>query len=131
MVRKTRRDVTWIVIALVVLGMLCVPVATDTEKPDSWNFYIWNGVYGISQVKINDLGCMYDIVPFQKVIVPNTLDSVEVKFEVTAGYDSTVTVTKELIAELRSNGTYPTIAAWGATLTYDVDAIAISPSAAN
>jgi hypothetical protein len=107
----------------------CVPVVTDADMSaqGNWSFYIYTKVMQASHVKINGLDCSYDIVPFQKVIVPNTYDYVVVTFEVTAGYDSTVTVTKELIAELRSRGEYPIIAAWGGSLTYDVDAVAITP----
>jgi hypothetical protein len=108
-----------------------VPVAADTngQEQDTWTFYLWNGIMtpasGDSRVQINGIECGLSGEKYQKVVVPTTTDSVDVTFKVAYGSDTTVTVTKELIAELRKKGTYPFIAAWGGTLTYDVDAVAI------
>ena len=64
MMKKTCLCIVW----LLLMGMLCVPVAATTQRPGYWNFDIVNEVMALSAVKLNGHGddadaitreCMY------------------------------------------------------------------------
>ncbi|MFA6332334.1 MAG: hypothetical protein WCX22_05225, partial [Methanoregula sp.] len=113
MIRKTGMCVLGILLAI----MLCIPGAFAVESDDtgSWNFHVVNYIRDeFMEVKLNgqsDENGGY----YQNVIVPNSLEKVEVQFAVPGGPDTTINITKEYIAELRrlKPDETPTIHAWG------------------
>lgn len=125
------------VLGILLAIMLCMPVALaadsysadKSEETGSWSFYVITDIQAYAEVKLNGQGdpncpCDRTGVFFHKVIVPASLDKVEVQFVVTAGTDTTITVTKDYIAKLQraKPDEVPTIYAWGGLRTYDVDA---------
>lgn len=118
------------IVGLILLGMLCVPVAAATQRPGYWNFDIVNYVKPAkADVELNgddDLGGK----SYQRVYVSDSLDQIEVTFAITAGPDTTLTITKDYITKLRNDGPSgwePALMAHGGFLTYDVDAIWVDP----
>ena len=117
------------VLGLLLLGMLCVPVAAEMEDQGSWNFTVIDRVIAITEVKINGAGDK-NIGRYQRVYVPDSLDQVEVTLVVVGGPDSKVTITKEYIDTLwqsAPSGQIPALMRWGGCATYDVDAGWIDP----
>lgn len=111
------------IIGLLLLGMLCVPVAAETEDTGTWNFTVIDRVIAITDVKINGVGDN-NIGRNQRVYVPDSLDQVEVNLVVTGGPDSKVNITKEYIDSLwqsAPSGQIPALIMWGGFATYDVD----------
>jgi hypothetical protein len=114
------------VLGILLAIMLCIPGASAAGSDDtgSWNFQIVTIIYHtFTEIKLNGQGDVNGGY-YQNVIVPNSLENVEVQFVVTGGPDTTINVTKEYIAELRREkpDETPTIHAWGEPLMYDVDA---------
>jgi len=114
------------ILGLLLMGMLCVPVAATAQRPGYWNFDIVNGVTALSEVKLNGDGNDGDAY-YQSVYVSDALDQIEMEVKVTAGPDTTLTITKDYITTLRKGcpGWEPTLVADGSFLTYDVDAVCI------
>jgi hypothetical protein len=117
------------IIGLLFLGVLCVPVAAETEHPGCWNFTIIDRVIAVTEVKINGDGD-HGAGRYERVYVPDSLDHVEVLVKVTAGPDTTLNLTKEYIDQLWQSapkGQIPSLMIWGGVATYDVDAGWIDP----
>jgi hypothetical protein len=117
------------VLGLVLLWLLCVPVAAETKDQGYWNFTVIDRVIAITEVKINGVG-ENGAGRYERVYVPDSLDQVEVLLEVTAGPDTTVTITKEYMNQLWQRappGQVPALLMWGGCATYDVDAGWIDP----
>ena len=112
------------VLGLLLLGMLCGPVAAEPKDldPDYWHFTIMTDVGAIIDVKLNGYGDR-EAGNNQLVYVSNSLDQVEVHLDVTGGPDTTLTITKDYINKLRDERPFPpALYMWGGFLTYDVDA---------
>jgi len=105
------------------MGMLCVPVAAETGDQGYWSFYIIDQISAISDVKLNGQSGG-GTGNYLKVYVPDSLDQIEVEFDVTGGPDTNLTITKDYITRLRNGRPdwNPALYAWGGFLTYDVDA---------
>jgi hypothetical protein len=122
------------ILGLLLMGMLCVPVAAETGDQGYWSFYIINDINAISDLKLNgheDNWSHGDL--YNKVYVSDTLDQIDVEFDVTAGADTNLTITKDSITRLRKErpGLWePALYAWGGFLTYDVDAGWLDPAVA-
>lgn len=117
------------ILGLLLLGMLSVPVAAEAEHPGCWNFTIINRVIAVTEVKLNGDGD-HGAGRYERVYVPDTLDQVEVLVKVTAGPDTTLTITKDYIDQLwqrAPQGQIPALLMWGGCATYDVDAGWIDP----
>jgi hypothetical protein len=113
------------VLGLLLLGMLCVPVAAAVtgDHQGYWSFCILDGIMGPNDVKLNGIGESEDR-NFQKVYVSDSLDQVEVQFNVTCGVDTTLVITKDYITGLQGlyPGNEPTLFPEGSIWMYDVDA---------
>jgi hypothetical protein len=109
---------------LLLLGMLCVPVAAETTAQDYWSFYVIDRIIADSNVNLNGQSGPAN-AHYQKVSVSNSLDQVNVVFEVTLGPDTNLTITRDYIAKFRSEHPdwEPALYSRGYLLTYDVDAI--------
>ena len=117
------------ILGLLLLGMLSVPAAAETEHPGHWNFTIINRVIAITEVKLNGDG-EHGVGRYQRVYIPDSLDQVEVHLEVTAGPDTKLTITKDYVEKLWQSappGQIPALLMWGGCATYDVDAGWIDP----
>jgi hypothetical protein len=117
------------ILGLLLMGMLCVPVTAETKDQGHWNFTIIDRVIAITHVKINGVEDK-DVGRYQRVYVPDSLDSVEVLVEVIGGPDTKVTITKDYIDTLwqsAPSGQIPALMMWGGCATYDVDAGWIDP----
>ena len=115
------------IVGLLFLGMLCVPVAATTVRPGYWNFDIVNDILPCEDMILNGKGDNADAY-YQRVYVSDDADRVELHVKVTAGPDTTLTITKDYITTLRNkcqNGWEPALVAEGGFLTYDVDAVCI------
>ncbi len=113
------------IIGLLFVGTLCVPVAADTGDQDYWSFYMVDRILAHYDVKLNGHSsghAAFYMLP-QKVYVSNSLDQIEVLYEVVGGPDTTLTITKEYVNKLREKRPDwdPALIAWGGSLTYDVD----------
>ena len=123
MMKKTCLCIVW----LLLMGMLCVPVAATTVRPGYWNFDIVNDVLPHGDMILNGKGENGDAI-YQRVYVSDSADQLELKVKVTAGPDTTLTITKDYITTLRNKcqgGWEPALVADGGFLTYDVDAVCI------
>jgi len=120
------------VLGLLFLGMLCMPVAAagTGDHQGYWSFCILKTILGPSDVKLNGIGSSEDR-NFQKVYVSDSLDQVEVQFNVTCGVDTTLIITKDYITGLQGvyPGKEPTLFAVGSVWLYDVDAGALERNA--
>jgi hypothetical protein len=121
------------ILGLLLLGMLCVPVAAGTGDQDYWSFYVVNDISAATAVKLNGDGELSQWRSFEKVNVADSLDQVVVKFDVYGGPDTNLTITKEYITMLREAypDQEPVLQAWGLIDTYDVDAGGLYVDAAN
>jgi hypothetical protein len=133
-------------LGILLASMLCMPAAlaagsyTDPgclftdhyiwdrcDYTGTWSFYLVSYITGKTVININGQGDQNGWTRdgyYQRVIVPDSLDKVNVTFVVTLGPDTTVTITKEYIEKLRKAkpNEAPMIYAWGGPWTYDVDA---------
>jgi hypothetical protein len=117
------------ILGLLLLWMLCVPVAAETNDRGYWNFTIIDRVIAITHVDVNGVRDD-DSGRNLRVYVPDSLDQVEVHVVVIAGPDTTLTITKDYIDNLWQSapqGQIPALLMWGGVATYDVDAGWIDP----
>lgn len=114
---------------LLLLGMLCVPVAATTQRPGYWNFDIINDIMPPgADILLDNKEDNADAF-HQRVYVSDDADRVELHLKVTAGPDTTLTITKDYITTLRNKcerGWDPAVVAHGGVWTYDVDADCLS-----
>ena len=107
-------------------------VRDESQVQDYWSFYIVNDILGAGYVKIDgqrELAVNLVHSSFGKVDVSNTVDQVEMKFGVTAGPGTPITITKDTINKIRKEypGQEPVLYTWGAIDTYDVNIGVLSP----
>jgi len=115
------------IFGLLLMGMLCVPVAATTQRPGYWNFDIVNDVLPSADMLLDNKDDNADAI-YQRVYVTDDNDWIELQVKVTAGPDTTLTIKKDYITTLRNKcqeDWEPALVADGGFLTYDVDAVCI------
>jgi hypothetical protein len=116
------------IVGLFLMGMLCMPVAATTQRPGYWNFDIINDITPSADMILDGKGDNADAF-HQRVYVSDSVDQLVLHMKVTAGPDTTLTITKDYITTLRNKcqrGWDPAVVAHGGFLTYDVDADCLS-----
>ena len=98
------------------------------ERAGYWGIAIYDKIIGTVHMKINNVAFAPDEIKIIAVNVPDSLDTVDIEFDVSGGCTTKVNLTKEDVNMLRAwgkdnnYGDEPILIARGCIDTYDVDA---------